>query len=296
MNGVINFYKEPGITSFQAINKVKKLLKIKKLGHTGTLDPIAEGVLPICINHGTKFVDYLMADDKEYIADIKFGIKTDSYDITGKILEENNDIIPKKDKLLKQIKNLTGEVELPIPSYSSVKIDGQRAHKLARQGLIEDAGKRINKIHNIDLIEYNYPSAIIKVSCAKGTYIRSIINVLGENLGCFATMSGLVRTANGNFFIKDSYKIDDLTKMIENANYSFIKPIDNYLNWPKAVIKKDAEKLVLNGVSPKKYFYINLPIEENDMFFITNQNGDILGFAKKNPGSPIPLKLIKVFN
>jgi tRNA pseudouridine55 synthase len=296
INGVINFYKEAGITSFQAVDRVKKLLKIKKLGHTGTLDPIAEGILPICLNNTTKFVDYLMANDKEYIAEIKLGLKTDSYDITGKIIAKNEDIIPNEQNLLFEMNKFIGETELPVPSYSAVKINGKRAHELARKGLIENAGTRINIIYSIDLIEYNYPTAIIKVNCAKGTYIRSIIHVLGENLKCFATMTGLVRTRNGKFHIKNSYKLANIEEMIKKNNYDFIKTIEECLDWPKAIIKPEAEKLVLNGISPKKYFYTNLPIEINDMFFITNQQGKLLAFAKKNKNSPIPLKLLKVFN
>lgn len=296
MNGVINLYKEAGITSFKAVDKVRKLLGIKKCGHTGTLDPLAEGVLPICVNQATKFVDYLMVGDKEYIAEIKFGVKTDSYDNTGEILEENTDIIPTYEEVQKQINSFIGDIDLPIPSFSAVKINGKRAYELARKGLIRDAGRRVSKIHDVVLIEYNYPTAIIKVSCEKGTYIRSIIHVLGENLGCFAVMSGLIRTGNGKFMIKDSLKLDQLEKMIDADDFGFMKPVWNYLDWPMAIIRQDAVKLVLNGVSPKKSFYINLPIESNDLFFISDQNGKVLGFAKKQIASDIPLKLVKVFN
>lgn len=296
MNGVINFYKESGITSFKAVDKVRKLLGIKKCGHTGTLDPMAEGVLPMCLNQSTKFVDYLMAGDKEYVAEITFGYKTDTYDSTGAVIAENDDIKPTEAEVLSMITTLIGKVELPIPSFSAVKIDGKRAHELARQGLIEDAGTRVNHVYDIALLSYEYPRAMIKVFCEKGTYIRSIIYVLGEKLGCYAVMSGLIRTGNGQFNIKDSFKLADLEKCIKNEDFDFIKPVWDYLDWPRAVVKQDAVKLIKNGVSPKKHFYSYLPIEEGEYFFVGTADGEMLGFAKKQKGNQIPLKMVKVFN
>lgn len=296
MNGVINFYKEPGITSFKAVDKVRKLLGIKKCGHTGTLDPMAEGVLPMCLNQATKFVDYLMAGDKEYVAEITFGKKTDTYDSTGEVLAECSDITPTENELKSMINTLIGKVELPIPSFSAVKIDGKRAHELARKGLIEDAGSRVNEVYDIQLMTYDYPHAMIKVFCEKGTYIRSIIHVLGEKLGCYGVMSGLVRTGNGQFNIKDSYKLSDLEALVADGSAEFIKPVWEYLDWPRAVVKNEAVKLIKNGVSPKKHFYSYLPIEEGEHFFVATAEGEMLAFAKKQKGNPVPLKMVKVLN
>lgn len=295
MNGVINVYKEAGCSSFDVVHKVKKILNIKRCGHIGTLDPIAEGVLPVCINNATKLSQYLMADDKEYIVSVRLGIQTDTMDITGEILERS-DFIPKFDDIKKMASLMVGENIYKIPAFSAVKIKGERAYNLARRGVIQDAGKKKMKIYQFEILKYEYPALLIKILCEKGTYIRSVVDEFGEKLGCFGTMEHLIRTRNGVFDIKSAYKISQIVEMRDKGDFSFIKEISEVINWPKCVLKDDFVDKFLNGVAISKFGYITLPIEEeSEYFWIFDRQKSLLGFARKNKGGDIPLRTVKVF-
>lgn len=294
MNGVINIYKEEGISSFGVVHEVKKILNTRKCGHTGTLDPIAEGVLAVCINEATKLSDYLMAEDKEYIASVRFGLRTDTYDITGNITDRS-DYIPGLKEVENICKFVPGDNVYKIPAYSAVKIDGERAYKLARTGEIKDAGERIMTVFSVDILSYTYPDLAIKVYCKKGTYIRSIIDFIGEKLKCFGVMEHLIRTKNGVFESKDALRLHDIKAMADKGDMSFIKPLDKVIGWPKSVLKNEWIDRYLNGMNIPKNGFISLPIEDGDLFWIVDLKDNILGFAKKNKGSNYPLKIIKVF-
>lgn len=294
MNGVINVYKEKGISSFGVVHEVKKILNIKKCGHTGTLDPIAEGVLAVCINEATKLSDYLMAEDKEYIVSVRLGIRSDSYDITGNVTERS-DYIPDVTEVENVCKMIPGENVYKIPAYSAVKIEGERAYKLARAGEISDAGERVMTVFSMDILSYSYPVLVARVFCKKGTYIRSIADFIGEKLGSFAVMEHLIRTKNGVFESRDALKLHEIEEMTKKGDFSFIKTLDKIIRWPKCVIKNDWIQKYFNGMSVPKSGFINLPIEDGKMFWIVSFNGNILGFARKNEGSSFPLKVIKVF-
>ncbi|MEF3254608.1 MAG: tRNA pseudouridine(55) synthase TruB, partial [Deferribacterales bacterium] len=192
MTGFINLYKEKGLTSFQNIKKLSMLLGNVKVGHTGTLDPLAEGVLPVCVGEATKLSSYVMAEDKDYVAGIILGYRTDSYDITGKVLQKGVDRVPTIDEIKNIIDKMIGIIELDIPAFSAVNINGERAYKFAREGVIDSAGIRVSRIYKMDLMDYDYPNLIIAVSVEKGTYVRSIVNKIGVMLGTFAVMSSLV--------------------------------------------------------------------------------------------------------
>ncbi len=298
MNGVINVYKSTGMTSFAVVAMVRKLTGISKVGHLGTLDPMAEGVLPVCVGYATRFADYLSSVDKEYVADIQFGISTDSYDTTGTILSENSSIIPTRENIEQIISSMVGDVELTVPAFSAKKIDGVRAYKLAREGKLEDAGTSVMHIKSIQLLHYDYPNAIIRVDCGKGTYIRSIIDKLGKDLGSGAAMSGLIRSKNGVFTSQSAYNEEQLKAMKEDGTLSSaVVSVDKLLDFPKAIVKQEVAKSVLNGKSPERSGYITLPIEEDgDNFFILDSDNNLLAMAERVEGSPTPLKLKMVFN
>ncbi|UOD34869.1 tRNA pseudouridine(55) synthase TruB [Deferribacteraceae bacterium V6Fe1] len=295
MNGIVNVNKESGCSSFSVVESLKKILKTKKCGHIGTLDPIAEGVLPVCINQATKLSDYLMAKDKEYIASVRLGIKTDTMDITGKILGESNKV-PELQVIKEVLSMMIGEREYKIPAFSAVKISGQRAYKLARKGLIDDAGTRIMTVYETEILSYSYPELMVRVFCEKGTYIRSLIDFLGDSLGSYGTMQNLIRTRNGAFDIKNSYKLSEIAEMVKQGDLSFVIPMEKVIDWPNCVLKDEYMERFLNGVQIPKNGYIKLPIEEeSDFFWITDRLKNVLGFAKKNEGKDIPLKVIKIF-
>lgn len=292
MNGVINVYKESGVTSFDVVAKIRRLLNVSKCGHLGTLDPMAEGVLPICIGYATRFSDYISSVDKEYVAEFMLGVKSVSYDNTSE-LEKISDMVVEKSQIESVLSELTGKISLTVPAYSAKKINGVRAYKLARKGEIEDAGSREMDIYSNTLLNYEYPLGIIRVSCGKGTYIRSIINTIGERLGCGAVMSGLIRSANGIFLSQKSHKISQLESMVENGSIQqAVTPVYELLDWGRAVIKDSAIKHIKNGISPDHSLYIHLPIEhDGDNFFIMDNKSNLVAVAERIENSSFPLKL-----
>lgn len=297
MNGVINVYKETGVTSFGVVAKIRKLLNVSKCGHLGTLDPMAEGVLPVCIGYATRFSDYLSSVDKEYVAEFILGFKSASYDNTSE-LEKVSDKVVDKSEIENVLSSLTGTISLVVPAFSAKKINGVRAYKLARKGEIEDAGSREMDIYSNTLINYEYPYGVIRVSCGKGTYIRSIINTMGERLGCGAVMSGLIRSANGIFSSQKSFKISQLESMVKDGSIeTAITPVYELLDWGRAVIKDSAIKQIKNGISPDHSAYINLPIEHTgDNFFIMDNKSNLIAVAERIENSSFPLKLKMVIN
>ncbi len=298
MNGVINVYKEAGVTSFDVVAQVRKLLHVSKCGHLGTLDPMAEGVLPICVGYATRFSDFLSSVDKEYIAEFKLGEKSPSYDNTSKDIEKVSDKVVLEEEIIKNLSLLQGVVSLKVPAFSAKKINGVRAYKLARKGEIEDAGIREMDIYSIELLNYQYPLGIIKVSCGKGTYIRSIINTLGENLETGALMTGLIRSANGIFKVNNAYKISQLEEMVkDNTINKAIVPVYELLDFGRAVVKNNIVKQIRNGISPDKTSFLSLPIEHSgEYFFIMDSKGNLIALASRCENSEYPLKLKIVIN
>lgn len=295
--GIINYYKEKDISSFQAVSYVRKLYGVKKAGHIGTLDPLAEGILPICLGHATKFVQYLMSREKTYISEMQLGIKTDSFDTTGSTLASNDDIIPTKDRLVEVLDGMCGKQTLTVPSFSAKKIDGVRAYKLARKGLIEDAGVAEMDIDSIKLLDYSYPFSTIEVVCGKGTYIRSIIDTVGDTLGSYAVMSQLIRARNGYFDISNSSNRDQLEMLSkeDRLSESIIDIRDALSNWKRVTITDEFLPRLMNGAIPCTADFVKVDTIDltEDNIFIENSYGDIVATATIQNNR---LKLINVFN
>ena len=198
-NGVINLYKPPGITSHQATKKVQRILGASKAGHAGTVDSFAEGILLICLNDATRIAEYLLELEKEYVARIQLGKVTDTYDITGKIIKEENPDKVTAEDILRVLKRFTGETMQIPPMYSAIKVKGVPLHKLARKGLVIQRQERRVTISMIELLKYEPPEFVIKVRCSKGTYIRSLAYDIGKELRVGAVVKELKRTAIGDF-------------------------------------------------------------------------------------------------
>ena len=194
MDGIILINKEKGMTSRDVVNKICKILNTSKVGHTGTLDPIATGLMIICVGEGLKLVELLTGLNKEYIAKVKLGIKTDTYDITGKVLEKK-DVILNENDLINCLNSFKGEYHQTVPIYSSVKVNGKKLYEYARNNMKVDLPKHLVKINSIDLLDYNQESFTFRVSVSSGTYIRSLINDIGKKLGIPMTMEELKRTS-----------------------------------------------------------------------------------------------------
>ena len=226
MDGLLIFDKEKGITSHDLVYKVRKKLGIKKVGHTGTLDPMATGVLVISIGKGTKTSDYILSSDKVYEAKIKLGVLTDSYDITGKILEEENVNFNEeeiKDALIK----LTGKISQRPPIYSALKVKGKKLYEYAREGKDVEIKKRDVEIYKIELLDFNGKDEFtILTKVSKGTYIRSLANDLGKSLGTYGTLTELRRTRSGSFKIEDAIKVSDFERSSIDEIKEKILPMD----------------------------------------------------------------------
>lgn len=245
MDGVINIYKPEGITSFDVIRDLRKLCNTKKIGHTGTLDPLAKGVLPVCIGRATKLVDYIMNDFKIYKAHLKLGIVTDTYDREGKVLRTcplNSSI----DEIASVINSYIGDSLQTPPMFSALKINGKKLYELARQGIEVEREKRPITIYSIDIENIINEDVVFTVKCSKGTYIRSLCYDIGEKLKCGGTMWGLERLQTGTFTVENSVPLSQLTS--ENVN-NYIISIEEALNkYEKVTFQTNYEIKLKNGV------------------------------------------------
>ena len=246
MQGFLNVYKPKGMTSHDVVAILRRITKIKQIGHTGTLDPFAEGVLPICIGKATRLIEYL-ADDKAYIATLQFGITTDTYDIEGQIVSHSVKKIS-KDDVASILKKYEGEIEQVPPIYSALKVNGKKLYEYAREGKDVEIKSRKVLIEKIELLSFDdeQQQAEIYVKCSKGTYIRSLGFDIGNDLRCGAYLSKLIRVQAGDFKLEDSIKLDDLSSY-DIVEKNIISPIDK-IPLPKVLINDIEIKRVSNGL------------------------------------------------
>lgn len=246
MFGFLNIYKPEGMTSFDVVAILRKIIHIKQIGHTGTLDPFATGVLPVCIGKSTKLIEYL-PDDKEYLATIKFGADTDTYDKDGQIIKTYKNIIT-KEQIHKTLKDFEGEIEQSPPMYSAIKVKGKKLYEYARKGETVEIKPRKVTIYNIKLLEFDEKnqSAKILVGCSKGTYIRSIAYDIGQKLNCGGYLIALERTKAGMFNSNTALKLNDI-KSVEDVTNNLINPID-VLPQPKYELNKTEKERVIHGM------------------------------------------------
>ena len=226
-NGFINLNKPSGMTSHDAVNHLRKIFSTRKVGHAGTLDPLASGVLPIAINRATKFIEYLADCDKSYRAEILFGVATDSGDLEGKIISRaENFHMPTADEFNAAMKIFVGEIEQIPPKFSAIKIHGRKAYDLARKKLEFEMPSRRVKIFRLELVALDKNSATIEIDCGKGTYVRSLAIDLGERLNLPATLKNLIRLSVDDFDLKNSLTFDEIKKFGADC----LLPIENCLN------------------------------------------------------------------
>ena len=266
--GVLFINKEKNKTSFDIVNEISHLFGMKKVGHTGTLDPIAEGVLIVCLGKATKIVELLTAKDKEYIAEVELGYETDTYDNTGKVLKEKKveENLPIEEIIKSDKKTYLQEV----PIYSAVKVNGKKLYEYARNNQKIECPKKEVTIKEIELLEKNKASFTIKTLVTKGCYIRSLIHDIGLSLNTYATMISLIRTKQGNISIKDTNKLED----IRNNNFTIHK-IEEVLEYPKIELDEDNYKKIKNGMKIPNSFNIK------DKVIFTYRN-KIIGIYEKD--------------
>ena len=278
MFGFLNIYKPKGITSHDVISYLRRVTKIKQIGHTGTLDPFAEGVLPVCIGKATRLIEYL-SDDKAYIARVQFGKTTDTYDIEGQILSES-DIKITKDELNSVLIKYQGEIEQIPPKYSAIKVNGKKLYEYAREGVEVEIKSRKVFIEEIKLLSFDEESqqAKIYIKCSKGTYIRTIGYDLGQDLKCGAYLTTLKRDQAGDFGVDDSVPLYDL-KTVEDVEKYLIPPVDK-LPLKKVILNDSEYKRVSNG----------MPVKSNETGLVSLIYNNSLSAVGTGDGQEIKVK------
>lgn len=242
-NGIINVYKEKGFTSHDVVAKLRGICKMKKIGHTGTLDPEAVGVLPVCLGSGTKLCDMLTDWDKEYIAVMRLGVVTDTQDMTGQVLSQcDADRIETlaKEQVKDVVMSFAGTYDQIPPMYSALKVDGKKLYELAREGIEIERKPRTVQIREIEIQSVNLPLVTMRVVCSKGTYIRTLCHDIGAKLGCGGTMESLTRSRVGIFGIEDALTLEELERLRDDGK------ISDVIVSPDAIFDKN-RAVVVNG-------------------------------------------------
>ena len=274
MFGFLNVYKPKGMTSHDVVAVLRRITKIKQIGHTGTLDPFAEGVLPVCIGKATRLIEYLK-DDKAYVSTIQLGKSTTTYDIEGETVNSSDKKVS-SEEIETALKDFEGEIEQTPPIYSAIKVKGKKLYEYARKELDVEIPKRKVTIHKIDLLNYDKEKRLLKlyVACSKGTYIRSIANDIGIKMGVYGHLVELVRVQAGNFLLENSVKLDQL-QSFEDLENNIINPLD-CLDYPKCEINEKEYESISHGMP--------IEIKNEDNFVILTYNQKIAAVGNVSGG------------
>ncbi len=289
MNGIININKPLGMTSHDVVGRLRRILGIKKIGHTGTLDPDASGVLPMCIGRATKTADMLPAQNKQYIAEVTLGSATTTLDASGEVTETSEVNVDECD-IQSVVTEFVGDIMQIPPMYSAIKIDGKRLYELAREGVEVERKPRPVTIEKIEIlgIDLENKKFSMKVDCSKGTYIRTLCDDIGRRLGCLAHMSALIRTRSGRFCIDAAYTLDEVEKMAGEGDMSFLVPIDKvFEELPKLILSSRRAKLMCNGVRISAQGII-----DGEAYRVYDESGSFLTISEAENGQ---LKILKTF-
>ncbi|MBI5167356.1 MAG: tRNA pseudouridine(55) synthase TruB [candidate division NC10 bacterium] len=249
MNGVLNINKSPGMTSHDVVDAVRKIVGLRKVGHTGTLDPQATGVLPICVGRATKIAQFLTHADKEYLITMRLGITTDTLDADGKVISQVDEALVTQDQVLQVFARFRGEIEQIPPLFSAKKHRGQRLYRLARRGEEVERAPVLVKVHELSLLELEGPFVRFQVLCSKGTYARALCDDIGRALGCGAHLYSLVRTRSGPFELKDSLTLAELEEVVRQGRLSevLIPPPRALAHLPAVRVLPEAAPAILRG-------------------------------------------------
>ena len=248
-SGIINVYKEAGYTSFDVVARLRGILKIKKIGHTGTLDPDATGVLPVCVGKATKLCDMLTDKDKVYECVMMLGVETDTYDLSGRILDRKS-VNSTEEEIVGAINSFVGDIMQVPPMYSALKVNGKKLYELAREGIEVERKARPVTIFSIDILNISLPEVSIRIHCSKGTYIRSLCHDVGQKLGCGCAMKSLVRTRVSMFDISDARTLDEIERIVKAGNLDGIMlPIDQAFEGMETVFVIPTEEAIKHAVN-----------------------------------------------
>ncbi len=289
MDGIVNVNKPLGITSHDVVYRLRRLLGIKKIGHTGTLDPDASGVLPMCVGKGTKLAEMLTATDKQYLAELTLGALTDTQDASGEILERF-EVNVTEDEIREKIAGFVGEISQIPPMFSAIKVNGKKLYELAREGKTIEREARTVAIKNIEVqkVDLEKKTIMMLVDCSKGTYIRTLCNDIGAALGCGGYMSALTRTKTGRFCIEESFTLEQIEEMVQKGDHSFMVPVAEALPEYRRITLADKNaKKVRNG--------IKISVEgltEGETYRVFDESGEFLILAQQTKDG---LEVIRTF-
>lgn len=279
MNGIINVLKPTDMTSHDVVGVLRRLLHFKKIGHTGTLDPMAVGVLPICVGRATKVVDHLTNDQKTYRCELKFGESTDTQDRWGKVLE-SSDERPSMEAIVSALEHFKGEIDQIPPMFSALKVNGQKLVDLAREGIVIERKARKQFIHDIRIVRALPEGLCLDVTSSKGTYVRTICHDLGERLGCHAHMTSLIRMKSGVFTIDQALTLEEVSYYIESGRLrDILQGLDTpFMTLESCHISKFALAKLLNGIKIDLSSFLTLKPTENCSFRLYCEN-DFIGIG-----------------
>ena len=280
LNGVINVYKEKGFTSHDVTAVLRGVLKVKKIGHTGTLDPDATGVLPVCVGKATKVAQMIMGSDKEYVAELAFGSETDTQDASGQVMK-TYEYTYDAARVAEAVASFQGGYDQVPPMYSALKVGGMKLYELAREGVeVERQARRI-RIEEIELLEQSATGAKLRVRCSKGTYIRTLCEDIGKRLGYGAHMTALERTKTGPYTLADSYRIDEIREMMRAGRADkFLQDLSSlFENLPCKQVIPEEDAMLRNGN------YLTYPASEigsslGQEFRMLTSDGEFVGLYK----------------
>ncbi|MBQ2753913.1 MAG: tRNA pseudouridine(55) synthase TruB [Clostridia bacterium] len=283
LNGIINILKPPGMTSHDVIYKVRRITGIKKVGHTGTLDPDAQGVLPVCIGNGTKLSDMLTVTDKRYTAVMRLGVVTDTQDISGNVLCET---IPNvtKDDIIRALPQFTGEIFQIPPMFSAIKVNGKKLYELGRKGIEIEREPRKITVYSIEILKIDGNNVTLDIACSKGTYVRTLCHDIGEKLGVGACMANLIRTESAGFTINESVTLETLEK---DGAEKYLIPVEQMFPYDKISVSGETLKKVLNGTP-----ITVSDLQKDKMYKVYDDSGKFLCVSKEQNGV---LKMVKCF-
>lgn len=277
-DGLLNISKPVGMTSHDVVAKVRKILKQRRVGHAGTLDPAASGVLPICVGQGTRVAEYLSESGKAYQATVVFGVETDTYDAEGSIINSTNPAMLQLSRIETILEQFKGpQMQMP-PVYSAIKIQGQAAYKRIRAGEEVKLQARPIEIFHLEIVNWQNPTLTLDVACSKGTYIRSLAHDLGEATGYGAHLAGLVRTRSGPFILAESITLEELTLASEQGNLArYLQPADKALeNYPAIHLNEEQEQQVRHGNA----FTFSIDLTEPSLARVYNPQGLFIAIAE----------------
>lgn len=292
MNGIINVYKEKGYTSHDVVAKLRGILHFKKIGHTGTLDPDATGVLPVCIGNATKVCDILTDRDKCYEAVMQLGVTTDTYDMSGEVISRKEVNCSVKE-IEGAIESFVGVYDQEPPMYSAIKINGRKLYDLARQGITVERKKRTVEIKSIEIksIDTVEKTVTFSVECSKGTYIRSLCKDIGDKLGCGAAMAQLTRTRVGRFKLEDAVTLAEIEQIVaEDKLDNILVAPDTIFDYNKIIIDEALEKPVLNGNMFRHRFEGIAPVA-GQRFLVYDSSGKFVAIYEFNGYEFAPVKM-----